>query len=97
MNYFNEFQRVLKELGFSGKYPRLLDLRIDLLRFSILEYFLAILFIPWTYIDWNTVQFEDMMENKDFHGPTIAAWKHLEFQEEFVAIVERLIPIGALD
>lgn len=77
--------------------PQLLDLQIDLLRFGILEYILAIICIPFNYIDRRKSSLEEVIEKKDFFSPGKAAWKNPKFMKEFIQIINRLSAQGSLD
>lgn len=95
--YFQIFLETLIKLGYKGTPPRLLDLQMELLRCALMEYMYFLIFVPFQYVDWANIDLNEMMETKDFHAITRAAWISEDFQRKFIKVVKRLMAMGVFE
>lgn len=55
--YFNEFIGTVQQLGHRGKLPTQLDLRVELLRCSVMELLHALAFMSIQFVDTKAIDF----------------------------------------
>lgn len=92
--YFQIFRETLKRLGYKQPIPRLLDLQMELSRCGLMEFMHFMIFVPFQYVDWASIDINEMMETKDFHETTKAAWNSSDFQTKLLKLVKRLHLMG---
>lgn len=61
--YFNEFTEVLRKLNYKGTFPTLLDLRIELLRYSVIDLTQTLGFVGMQFVDITKLDFNEFMDD----------------------------------
>ncbi|XP_063709646.1 uncharacterized protein LOC134838115 [Culicoides brevitarsis] len=97
MKYHQVFKETLEKLNYNGPIPRLLDIQMELLRAGIFEYMMVLYFVPFQFIDLTKLDFEEVMEKKDFFSLTKEAFHSKEFKEVCIKRLKHFIEMGVLD
>lgn len=96
--YHIEFIKTLKNIGYMGGMPTLLQLHINLLKNSFLEVFLSICFLPFMMVDLSKVNIEKINDaNLDGENVKNAIYNSTQYQNLLKKLLKEFLHKGLLD
>lgn len=97
--YFSEFSSTLKKIGFRGKIPTMLDFRVELLRWSVVDLIQSMNMVNMQYIDPSKFDYNKMAEDpKGALEDMLQMITECEpFQQHIRESVKRLMVQGTLE
>lgn len=87
--YYNEFTGTLKKLSYREKIPSLVDLRVELIRFSIVDLIHTIASSPMQFIRMDQIDYNEFIEDS---GKAMAKLSQMVYDsEEYRAYLTRTL------
>lgn len=89
---------MLKNFGYLGNVPALLELHIHLLRNGFLEVFLSICFLPFMFVDLSKVKIEKLNDaSVDGENVKNAVYNSPQYQDLMKILLNEFLHKGLLD
>lgn len=87
-DYYNEFVKALREIGYMHKPPGMLDLNVELLRNGFLEVIIAVCFMPFFFMDVHSNDLDVAFEN-GIEGVNLR--RSLYHDEDYKTFISKLL------
>jgi thiamine kinase-like enzyme len=94
--YHTEFTATLKNLGFIGRIPSLLELQMDLLKYGRMEVVKSIVFKMFFYVDAAETKNEEIMTKTDSGDLKSTIYNDARYKKFIKAELPRLVQMGFL-